>query len=157
MKNNDHYGYETLKKIKYIDYLIHETTRMYGPGTAVFSRLVQKDHYLLNIPIKKNDTVNFSPVANHYNPRYFPDPFKFKPERWENDSELDPFAFVGFSAGPRHCIGKQLAYMESKIALVKFVKRYPKFEIPVKELSFSHKFLYEPDEMKTTLWLAKSN
>ena len=31
-----------------------------------------------------------------------------------------------FSAGPRTCIGKHLALLEAKVALIKFVKRFKK-------------------------------
>jgi cytochrome P450 len=68
--------------MKYLEWSQNEVTRMYGPGIGIFYRNVQKDHYVKNIPIKKGSYCTFSPMANHYNPKLYPDPFSFKPERW---------------------------------------------------------------------------
>lgn len=40
------------------------------------------------------------------NPRVFPDPGKFDPSRFENNSNIPPYSYLPFSAGSRNCIGK---------------------------------------------------
>ena len=81
----------------------------------------------MNIPVSKGTSVGISPLPNQYNPKYFKDPEVFRPERWESEcNNLPPFTILGFSGGPRSCIGKHLALLESKIALIKFMKRYKK-------------------------------
>jgi cytochrome P450 len=49
-----------------------------------------------------------SPYITHRIPEVFPEPYKFKPERWLS---IHPSAseFMPFSAGPRYCIGTSLA------------------------------------------------
>jgi cytochrome P450 len=65
----------------------------------------------------------------HTNSKYFPDPFKFKPERWisKEQNELehnDLEAFFPFSAGTRNCIGKNFALQEMRICLSTFLKHF---------------------------------
>lgn len=59
-------------------------------------------------------------------PRYWVDPDSFRPERWigEGLEGDDRRAHVPFSAGPRYCLGVNLAYMELKIILSKLVFTY---------------------------------
>ena len=46
----------------------------------------------------------------HRDATYFPDPDRFRPERFlnEKDDLKNPFAYIPFSAGPRNCMGKVL-------------------------------------------------
>lgn len=46
----------------------------------------------------------------------------------------------GFSGGPRTCIGKHLALVQSKIALIKFIQRYKKV-VEVKERIIGYNFM----------------
>ncbi len=49
---------------------------------------------------------------------------------------------MGFGAGPRNCIGKQLAILSSKIPLVNFIKRYESFKVP-EEITMTADIFYE--------------
>jgi cytochrome P450 len=49
-------------------------------------------------------TVSCGATFVHNNPNIFPEPFKFKPERWIDSPDLDTW-LVSFSKGPRMCLG----------------------------------------------------
>ena len=54
--------------------------------------------------------------AIHHDAAYYPDPFRYKPERWISGEGYDvakaQSAFCAFSLGPRGCVGKRMAYQE---------------------------------------------
>lgn len=77
--------------------------------------------------------------AIHHNAVYYPEPHRFKPERWiagsaakssssavvgEEDVARAQAAFCPFSIGPRGCIGKGLAYAEMMTALARVLYIY---------------------------------
>lgn len=57
------------------------------------------------------------------------DCLEFKPERWLSPDGIefishDPFQFVAFNAGPRICLGKDLAYLKMKSVAASVLRRY---------------------------------
>lgn len=78
---------------------------------------INKDNILLNyVPFVSVDGFKVPKGANaiiityalHRDPRYFPEPEEFRPERFmpENSVGRPPYAYIPFSAGLRNCIGK---------------------------------------------------
>lgn len=67
--------------------------------------------------------VSVSPFVAHRDPRIFPDPEAFVPERWL-DGKAKGFAkyILTFSAGGRVCIGKNIAYLELSLVLAAVVR-----------------------------------
>ena len=55
-----------------------------------------------------------SPYLVQHDPRYFPDPDRFDPDRWtpEFKAALPQFAYFPFGGGARRCIGESFAWME---------------------------------------------
>lgn len=66
--------------------------------------------------------------ALHRDPRYWPQPDTFIPERWltRKDDPLHPVkgAWRPFEFGPRNCIGQELSVLEMKLALVMTIRRF---------------------------------
>lgn len=72
-------------------------------------RYAEKDYTLeeTGLQLEKGTPVLLSMTAFHYDQRYFPDPYKFDPERFrgENAKNLQ-YVYMPFGEGPRKCIGK---------------------------------------------------
>lgn len=61
--------------------------------------------------------------STHKNPKYFPDPEKFDPSRFEG-SGPQPYTFVPFGGGPRMCPGKEYARLEVLVFMHNIVRRF---------------------------------
>ena len=82
MSTND-YSYENLKNLTYIDNVQKETIRLYGPALYLFWREAKEDNMFGDIPIRKETLINILFHVNHLSEKYFIEPNKFRPERWE--------------------------------------------------------------------------
>lgn len=71
----------------------------------------------------------------HYNPKYFPEPKKFRPERFMDDDPTFPRnAYRPFERGLRSCLGQPLAMDEMKIMLL-LVARWFDFELKDQQMA----------------------
>ncbi|KAI1482304.1 cytochrome P450 [Daldinia eschscholtzii] len=114
-----------LASCHYLRACINEALRMAPPVPGTLWRSQDpNDNQPLVIDghvIPKGTLFGVSAYAIHHNEAYFPDPFKFKPERWLEGhtpaSKLAHDAFAAFSVGSRSCPGKSMAYLESSLVL----------------------------------------
>ncbi|XP_020016204.1 cytochrome P450 4V2 [Castor canadensis] len=117
-KSDRHATLEDLKKLKYLECVIKETLRLF-PSVPFFARSLSEDCELAGFRVVKGTEAVIIPYALHRDPKHFPDPEEFQPERFfpENAQGRHPYAYVPFSAGPRNCIGQKFAVMEEKTIL----------------------------------------
>ena len=59
-------------------------------------------------------------------PRYFPKPERFDPDRWtqEMKSNLPKTAYFPFGGGPRSCVGEPFAWMEGILVIAGIASRW---------------------------------
>uniref|UniRef100_A0A1Q3FMW5 Putative cytochrome p450 9e2 n=1 Tax=Culex tarsalis TaxID=7177 RepID=A0A1Q3FMW5_CULTA len=115
--------YETMQKMKYLDMVITETLRLWPP-VAFTNRRCTKEYTMENtdgtrVTIEKGATLQIPIQAIHRDPRYYPNPLRFDPERFsdENRHTINQDAYLPFGAGPRNCVGSRLALMQTKCFL----------------------------------------
>ncbi|XP_004610397.1 cytochrome P450 4V2-like isoform X1 [Sorex araneus] len=116
---------EDLKKLKYMECVIKEALRLF-PSVPLFARCLNEDCEIAGYKIVKDSEAIIFTYALHRDPRFFPDPEEFKPERFfpENSQGRHPYAYVPFSAGPRNCIGQRFAMMEEKTILSWILRQF---------------------------------
>ena len=108
-------------------YLMHN----FNPSYTELPYIV-KNCVVNGIKIKKGVRFQFPIQASHFDPEFFPEPEKFKPERFlkENSEKIIPYTWRPFGCGYRGCIGQRFAMMEMKIFLAKFFSRFKVFLSP---------------------------
>ncbi|KAK9736117.1 Cytochrome P450 [Popillia japonica] len=125
LQNDKPLEFNNLSDLKYLERVLKESLRMY-PSVPTISRTTSADIRIDDYIIPKGSSVAMHIFDFHRNPKYFPQPTKFDPDRFlpENSKDRHPYAFIPFSAGPRNCIGQKFALMEEKIILSYILKNY---------------------------------
>lgn len=78
--------------------------------------------------IPQGATVSFSAYALHRDPRFWREPERFMPSRFETD-DIGKHVFAPFSMGPHRCLGMHLANVVGVLTLAVALQRY-RFELP---------------------------
>lgn len=100
---------------------------MYPPVDNLV-RLTSNDYKIPNSKqIIPKDMLLFIPVYGiHNDPKIYPDPSKFDPERFseENKKNRHPMAHIPFGEGPRNCVGLRFGLMQTKIGLINLLTNF---------------------------------
>ena len=70
-------------------------------------------------------TLLISPYVVHRDPRWFPDPERFDPDRFApgREESIPRYGYIPFGGGPRICIGNSFAIMEAQLVLATLAQR----------------------------------
>nr|XP_022906732.1 cytochrome P450 4C1-like [Onthophagus taurus] len=114
-----------LNDLKYLECCIKEALRVY-PSVPIISRKMTEEVVVDGYKIPKNAYCILHIHKVHRNPKIYPDPMRFDPDRFlpENCKNRHPYAYIPFSAGPRNCIGQKFAIYEEKTMLAAILKSY---------------------------------
>jgi cytochrome P450 len=107
-----------LSHLRYTGMVLQEAMRLYPP-VWIISRVALADDEIGGYHIAAGTLVLVSPYALHRKPECWDDADEFRPERFspETSEGRHPFAFFPFSGGPRQCIGKSFATVETQLVL----------------------------------------
>lgn len=125
---DDRISVESIPDLAYLDGVVAETLRRWAPGPVAPRHVVEPLTYRGHT-VEAGRNVLYSAHATHHDPDLWPDPFAFRPERWNPDDPSapdppeDPYAFVPFGGGARRCLGFALATLEMKVVLSRFFRR----------------------------------
>jgi cytochrome P450 len=103
-----------LPSLAYTRAVIAEAIRLYPPAWVI-GRTIAVDLELAGWRLPAGSIAAISPLLLHHDPRWFPDPEAFDPDRWLDDRRhaVPRHAYLPFGTGPRSCIGEQFAWAEA--------------------------------------------
>ncbi|KAJ2942967.1 hypothetical protein O0L34_g15157 [Tuta absoluta] len=118
--------YDCTSEMPYLEACIEESMRLY-PALGIITREVMERYELPSGLILEPGTLILLPVYHlHHNPEYFPDPEKYRPERFlpENKSHIIPYTYMPFGEGQRICLGMRVAKMVMIPGLMTVLRKY---------------------------------
>lgn len=112
-------------EMEYLDSVINESLRLY-PIASRLERVAKASVEINGLVIPKGMVVLVPTWPMHRDPEIWPEPEKFKPERFskKNKDNIDPYIYMPFGSGPRNCIGMRFALVVMKLAVVEILQRY---------------------------------
>lgn len=115
-----------LPQLKYLEATIRETLRMYPPAIGVFLRQATADVEMAGYRIPRSSLVGLSSFVTQRDPRWFPDPARFDPERFlpPRCDSIPAGAYFPFGMGPRVCIGQDFAMTELLLVVSTVLQRF---------------------------------
>jgi cytochrome P450 len=116
---------EDVSQLQYTRATVDETLRMYPPA-YLQGRQALHDVSIGGHPINRGTTVLMSQWLIHHDPRFFDEPWTFRPERWLDGKlvqQLPRFAYFPFGGGQRQCIGYAFAQLEAVLILASLAQR----------------------------------
>ncbi|XP_034651196.1 probable cytochrome P450 4aa1 [Drosophila subobscura] len=122
-----------LREMRYLEMCIKEALRLY-PTVPLIARKLGEEVRLAKHTLPAGSNIFICPYATHRLTHIYPEPEKFKPERFstENSKDRHPYAFIPFSAGPRYCIGNRFAIMEMKTIVSRLLRSFQLLPVPGK-------------------------
>lgn len=116
---------ETLPELHYLAQTIKETLRCYPVAPLLISRRATRDIQLGEWALPARTLFMIPVHLMHHDPRWFPDPKAFRPERFAPDAQEVPRgAYIPFGAGPRVCLGQHLAMTEMTVIAAMLLQRF---------------------------------
>ncbi len=86
------------------------------------NRRVVADTVLGGVPMKEGDLITIAIAAANRDPKHFPDPDRF-------DIGRNPNRHLAFASGVHVCAGMNVARMEGRVALERFLARFPDYRL----------------------------
>jgi cytochrome P450 len=122
---------EDVPRLRYTEMVMAESMRLYPPAWAM-GRYARDDFRLGDYFLPGKTTVLISQFITHRDPRYFPDPLRFDPNRFTPDakSRRAKFTYFPFGAGVRQCIGESFAWMEGVLLLATLAQKWKLSLVP---------------------------
>lgn len=125
----DGLDFEKLKDMNYMKACLCESMRLYPPVVWDSKHAVSDDILPDGTAVYKGDRVTYFPYGmGRMEELWGKDKLEFRPDRWFEEPGLlkmvSPYKFPVFQAGPRVCLGKEMAFIQMKYVVASVMRRF---------------------------------
>jgi cytochrome P450 len=124
---------EAIARLPYLEAVCSETLRI-NPVAPLIARTLRKPLTLQGYELPPGLSVGVSILQVHRRAELYPEPERFRPERFLERS-FTPFEYLPFGGGARRCLGAAFALYEMKLVLAAILRKYdlrPASDAPVR-------------------------
>ena len=123
--------HKDLERLVYTERVFAEAMRVFPPAWAV-SRVNVEEVEFGGYRLPARSMLIASQYVMHRDPRFYPDPLRFDPDRWipEAKAARPRFSYFPFGGGPRNCIGEGFAWMEGTLLLATLAQKWRLRTVP---------------------------
>lgn len=116
---------EDIGRLTYTRQVFSEALRLYPP-VWMMNRYAVRDHVVEGRRIPQGSLLFMSPYLLQHDPRWWPDPERFDPDRWApgRQADLPRFAYFPFGGGVHRCIGEPFAWTEGVLVLASLARSW---------------------------------
>ncbi len=107
--------FTTIAKLPYLSAVVSETLRL-NPVVVFVGRQLKEPFELMGYQFEPGTSLFPSIYLTHQREDIYPEPKKFKPERFL-ERQFSPYEFIPFGGGNRRCLGYAFALFEMKLVL----------------------------------------
>jgi cytochrome P450 len=122
---------DDLPRLAFTERVLAESMRLFPPAWALGRRAL-RELELGGARVAAGSLVLSSPYLLHRDPRLFPDPLRFDPDRFTPEAKAarPKFAYFPFGGGARSCIGEPFAWMEGVLVLATIAQQWTLRPVP---------------------------
>jgi len=142
--DGDRPDWGTLSELPYTEKVVRETLRL-TPSVWNITRIPREPTTIAGVGVEADEPLLLSTYAHHRDSRVWENPRQFRPERWGDTASRANDSYFPFGAGPRVCIGRQIALTEAQFALAGVLQGYS-VDTDREELSFQPGVTLRPQD-----------
>jgi cytochrome P450 len=123
--------FDDVPRLPYTTGVFAESLRLFPPAWGI-GRRAKQDYSIGDYMIPAKSILLMSPWVVHRDPRWWPEPERFNPDRWhpEEAAKRPKFAYFPFGGGARVCIGERFAWAEGVLVLAAVAQRWKMRLVP---------------------------
>ncbi|MGD1805558.1 cytochrome P450 [Dapis sp. BLCC M126] len=113
----------TIFRLPYLTAVCQETLRIYPVAILTFPRRTKQPVELEGYQLEAGKMIQGSIYLTHHREDLYPEPKKFKPERFL-ERQFSPYEYLPFGGGSRRCLGMALANFEMRLVLATLLSNF---------------------------------